>query len=243
MEAGLFFRYTGAMSDLYLNFKDKPRVIDFLVEYLDYAPAKDKAAAEKIIQDYHDGKKLAVEKLADAVRKFATAAWPARFAINRYFAEEGKEVEWERILAAVRPSTAHLLKRSRNGRKDHSLDKVLGQAESEIAFQEAERYEIAEVRKQLRHDYWRDKYKTLGVFVKDGELELQGYIERLDKLRELAVDMPADQQREIFSKIERFEDRILFEGEVVPLQILDEEILYYAEQKELAPDEDLGGTV
>lgn len=243
MEAELFFRYTTAMSDLYLDLQDRPRVIDFLVEYLDYAPAKDKEDAEKVVQGYHDGKKLPVEKLADAARKFAFAIWPARFAINRYFAEEGKEVEWERILATVRPSTAHLLKRSRNGAKDHSLDKILGKAESDVAFQDAERYEISEVRKQLRHDYWRDKYKTLGVFVQDGENELKGYVERLEKLRELATDMPPDMQSEVFSKIERFEDRILFEGEVVPLQILDEEILYYAEQKELAPDEDLGGTV
>ena len=231
------------MSDLYLDFKDRPRVIDFFVEYLDYAPAKDKLAAQKIIHQYETGAKQSADKLAEAARKFAKAVWPARFAMNRYFAEEGKETEWERILSTVRPSTAHLLKRFRQGTGSESLDLTLSHAESEIAFREEECLEIAEVRQQLRHDYWRDKFKTLGMYVKDGEHELKSYLERLDKLRELAAEFSRDLQDEIYSKLTRYEDRIFFEGEVVPLQILDEELKYYIDQKEISTEDATEGAI
>ncbi len=231
------------MSDFYLDLKDKPAVIDFLVDHLDYSPPVARTAAEKIIKQYEDGAKLPTDRLAEAARQYARAIYPARFAVKRFFGHEGKEDEWQAILAAVRPSTAHLLKRFRNGVKAESLDEVLRHSESEIALRPEERIEIAMVRKQLHHGYWREHHKALGRMVKDGELELKGYLDRFAKLRELAMDLPRNLQDEIMSKLARYEDRVYFECELVPLEILDEEIKYYVEQKELAPDESQGGTI
>lgn len=231
------------MSDLYLNLTDKPAVIDFLVDHLDYAPPVARTAVEKTVKQYESGEKLATERLAEAARQYARAVFPARFAVKYFFAHEGKEEEWGAILAAVRPSTAHLLKRFRGGVKAESLDQVLRHAESEIAFREEERIEIALVRKQLHHAYWRDHHQALGRLAKDGELELKAYLERFAKLRELAADLTPALQDEAISKLARYEDRVYFECEIVPLEILDEEIRYYTEQKELAPDESQGGTV
>lgn len=231
------------MSDFYLDLKDKPAVIDFFVDHLDYAPQVARTAAEKIIKQYEAGDKLPTDRLAEAVRQFARAIYPARFAVKRFFGHEAKEDEWQAILAAVRPSTAHLLKRFRNGIKAESLDDVLRHSESEVALHEEERIEIALVRKQLHHGYWREHGKALGRLVKDGELELKSYLERFSKLRELAMDLPRGLQDEIMSKLARYEDRVYFECELVPLEILDEEVKYYTEQKELAPDESQGGTV
>jgi len=231
------------MSDFYLDLKDKPAVIDFLVDHLDYAPPLAKTAAEKIIKQYETGAKLPIDRLAEAVRQYARAIYPARFAVKRFFGHDGKEMEWATILAAVRPSTAHLLKRFRNGVKAESLDEVLRHAESEVALRPEERIEIAMVRKQLHQSYWKEHRKALGRLVKDGELELKGYLDRFAKLRDLAMEMPRSLQDEIMSKLARYEDRVYFECELVPLEILDEEIKYYTEQKELAPDESQGGTI
>lgn len=225
------------MSDFFLDLRDKPRVIDFLVDDLELAPAKIRPEAEKWIRAYHDNEKVPTDKLADFAKRFAWAIWPARFAMKRYFETEGADEEWRRVLAAVRPSTAHLLKRFGAGIKAATLDDVLKHAEADVALRDGDRVEIEEVRKHLRQDYWREKKKTLAVLMKDGEREAKAYQDRIAKLRDLALAMPRGFQDEIFSKLTRYEDRILFENEVVPLEILDDEVKYYTEQKEISPSE------
>lgn len=223
------------MSEFFLNLRDKVRVIDFLADHLEYASPKYRTEAERWIHAYEENEKVPTDKLAEAARAFAWAIWPARYAVNRFFATEGIEAEWKKVLASARPSTAHLLKRFRQGTGTQSLDETLAHVEADVAFREGERIEIEELRKHLRQDYWRDKKKTLAILVKEGERLVEGYRERLQKLREVAPDFPRVMQDEIFSKIERYEDRILFEGELVPHEILDGEITYYTEQKEISP--------
>jgi hypothetical protein len=223
------------MSDLFLDLRDRPAVIDFLVENLDYAPPKDRAKAAEFIKAYGEEKRIPTDKLAEAARLLAIAAWPARYAMNRFFREEGADEEWERLTASIRPSTAHLLKRFRQASGTESLDATLEHAEADTALHDAERLEITEVRQHLRQDYWREKSNNLALLKKDGEAHLGGYLHRLGKLRDLAVTLPRNLQDEVFSKLQHYEDRIFFEGELVPLEILDEEIKYYIDQKEISP--------
>lgn len=224
------------MSDLFLDLRDKTRVVDFLVENLEYAEAKDRAAAEKWIAMYQEGEKTPTDKLAAAGRKLAEAVWPARFALKRFFTKEGSGEEWERLLATVRPSTAHLLERLRKSQGgDVPVDAVLASDDAGTALHDAEQVEIAEVRSHLRHDYWKANAKKLTVLVKEADVELTGMLERLKAMRDMAIEMPRTLQDEIFSKIAHYEDRILFEGTIVPLEILDNEIAYYRDQKEISP--------
>lgn len=223
------------MSDLFLDLRDKVRVIDFLANNLEYATPKIRIDAELWIHAYEEGDKVPTDKLADAARKFAWSIWPARYAVNTYFASEGSEQEWLSVLATVRPSTAHLLKRFRQGTGAISLDETLNHIESDVAFREGERTEIEEVRSHVRQEHWREQKNTLKHLVREGEHLVEEYHKRLDALREFVPDLPRAMQDEIMSKIERNEDRILFEGEVVKPEILDEEIAYYREQKEISP--------
>jgi hypothetical protein len=223
------------MSDLFLDLRDKVSVVDFLVENLEYAPAKERTMAEKAIRAYEEGEKVPTDKLAETARKFAAAAWPARYALDRFFREEGADEEWRRVLSAVRPSTAHLLNRFRDVHETASLDEALGHAEADVALRDEERIEIEEVRKHVRHDFWKEKKKALDLLVKEGADHFQGYVHRLGKLRDIAVTLPRGLQDEAFSKIAHYEDRILFEGEVVPFELIDQEIAYYVDQKEISP--------
>lgn len=225
------------MSERYLDLRDKARVIDFLLEHLEYASPKEQSTAQAWITDYQEGAKTPTDKLAEAARKFAIAIWPARFAVQRYFMTEGIEEEWKKITSSVRPSTAHLLKRFRQGTGMKSLDETLQHAESDTALHEGERIEIAEVRSHLRQETWKNKKKMLVELVKEGEELLKETRERFAALRELALVLPRSMQDEVFSKIERFEDRMYFEGEVIPLEILDQEVQYYKEQKAISPME------
>ncbi|MDQ7814430.1 MAG: hypothetical protein RDU25_01305 [Patescibacteria group bacterium] len=221
------------MSDFYLDLKDTVRIMDFFEDYSDYATPKEREIATSNLKKYHAREELKPEKLVDDIRKFAQAVWPARFALRRFFNEEGAEEEWRRVTAAVRPSTAHVMKRFREGIGAHNLQACLDHDESVTAFTEVELMEIEEVRKQVRHDYWREKGATLDILFKSGQLELKAYLERLKRLRDLAAELPEEYSHEIYSKLERFEDRIFFEGEVVPLQILDEEVQYYLDTAEI----------
>ena len=223
------------MSERYLDLRDKVRVIDFLAEHLDYASSKERSTAEAWIHDYQEGEKTPTDKLAEAARKFAVSIWPARFAVHRYFMTEGVEEEWKKITSSIRPSTAHLLKRFRQGTGTKSLDETLQHAESDTALKEGERFEIDEVRKHLRQDMWKTKKKVLAVLVKEGEELLKDARERFDALRELAVVLPRSMQDEVLSKIERYEDTMYFEGRAVSLEVLDQEVQYYKEQGAVSP--------
>jgi hypothetical protein len=226
------------MSDFFLDLKDKPRVVDFLVETSEFADDDARKVASDWAKQYRDGVHVPTDKLAAAARKLAEATWPARFAIHELCTTEEPEEEWRRVSAAIRPSTAHLLKRLKTGTKAKTLDEALEHTDAVAALREEEQNEIKEVRVHVYHDLWKEKGKTLGVIVKNGAKELEGYQKRFSLLRELAVSFSPSLQDEVFSKLARYEDRILFAGEVIPLEILDEEIKYYNEQKAISPLEE-----
>lgn len=232
-----FLLYTYAMSDLSLDTRDKARVADFIADNAEFASPKERSYAEDLVVAYQEGDKVSSEKLANACRKLAIAAWPARFALEKYFTREGASDEWQRVVSAVRPSTAHLLKRFRQGTTAETLDEVLSHEDSDAAFKEGERLEIDEVRKHVRLDHWRERRKSIEPYVKEGKLRLDAYAEALGKLRELATSLPQGLQDEAFSKLAHYEDRILYRGEAVPMEILEHEVAYYTEQKEISPEE------
>jgi hypothetical protein len=142
------------------------------------------------------------------------------------------------VNAAIRPSTAHLLKRLKTASKAKTLDEALADADAGIALRDEEQLEISEVRRHVAHDIWREKAETLKILVKAGEKELAGYKKRFAALRELGTALPSSLLNEVFSKLARYEDRILFAGEVIPMEILDDEVKYYNEQKEISPMEE-----
>lgn len=226
------------MNDFFLDLKDKPRVVDFLVEASVFADDDARDAAATWIAQYQEGEHVGTDKLAEAARKLALATWPARYAVWMWCEKEDPEEEWRRVTSAVRPSTAHLLKRLRASSKAKTLSATLADPDASTALRDEEQSEIAAVRQQVRHDVWREKASTLDVLVRAGGTELAGYQQRLEKLRELALALPPSLQDEVFSKIARYEDRILFAGDVVPMEILDQEIKYYTEQREISPLEE-----
>ncbi|MFA5935593.1 MAG: hypothetical protein WC787_01945 [Patescibacteria group bacterium] len=223
------------MSDFFLDLKDKPRVVDFLVEASIYADEKSREEAAEWAKKYHDGERVPTDKLAAAARKLAMATWPARYALHIFCTKEDPEEEWRRVNAAVRPSTAHLLKRLRSGVKAKTLDETLAHSEAVTAIGQEEQQEIAEVRTHVRHDIWKEKGSTLEIIMKAGKKEWEGYAKRFAMLRDLATTLPQSFQDEVFSKMARYEDRILFAVEILPMEILDEEVKYYNEQREFSP--------
>ncbi len=223
------------MSDLFLDLRKHDRVVDFLQDTLEFADGNEREAAQKLVTVYQDGGHFSTTTLVEAARRLGKATWPARFALKRFISQEGAALEWQRVVASVRPSTAHLLERLQASLDTKNLHQVLEHPDSDMALGPSERSEIDAIHRSVHLDIWHEKHKALAVYLNDGEKELAAAIKRLNALRELAGDLPKAFQDEIFSKIERYEDHIFYQGQVVSLEILDDEIRYYTDQREISP--------
>ncbi|MCC7356980.1 hypothetical protein IT408_00530 [Candidatus Uhrbacteria bacterium] len=226
------------MSDVYLDFRNHPRVIDFLQEGVPYAEGPEGEAAAKLVQVYEDGGKLSTSTLVDAARKLGKAIWPARQALQRWIKQEASEHEWDQLIAALRPSTSHIVSRLRKLLEVKHVDELLAHPESDIALKLEDREEIQQVREQLFLDTWKKQHEHLRIYIEEAQIELRGYIRRFDMLRDLASELPPSFSSEIISKIEHYEDRVFFQFETLSMEMLDDEIRYYTDQKEITPFED-----
>ncbi len=225
------------MTDLFLNLRDRERALDFILDAMEYlAPMPKKRAAQDLSKIEARGA-LATEELAMLAKEVGQKSWAERTALKKYLATQaGCDLEWRKVAAAASDSTAHIMERFRHGTTCTSLDAVLEHEESASAFRDLERFEIAEVRRHVHHDIWREKRRELGEDVKAAEKKLAALVKRLGALRDLAGEAPWIQD-EIMSKLERCEDRLYFEGEELDSSILDQEIKYYREEKEMPAGE------
>ena len=224
------------MSDtFFLDLYDAPRVVDFLVDAAAYADAKERVAADDRARRYHDGEALDKSKLASAAVKLGWNTWPARTAVVETLNGERSDKEWSSVIAAVRPSTAHLLQRFKKASESKTLEELLAHEEVETALREGERMEVNEIRKHVREDFWKTDGGKIEEIVKKRQGIRDEFKKLLGELRELAVSFQPVMQDEVFSKIKHYENRILFAAETVPMEILEKEIQYYTEQKEISP--------
>lgn len=228
------------MSDLFLDVRNHPRVVDFLQDGLAYAEGPEREAAEKLIQVYQDGGKLSTSTLADAALKLGKAIWPARQAVRRWIKQEASDQEWSQVIAMVRPSTSHLVHRLRKATGAKHVDELLQHPEAELAIQEEEREEIARIREHILAEVWKKQREHLSLYVEEAQAELRGYLRRFGMLRDLASELPEVFSQEVMAKLERFEDTVFFQGEMMAMEALDDEIRYYTDQKEITPFDEAG---
>jgi hypothetical protein len=221
------------MSDLYLNFEDRAEVMEFLSEISVFADKKSRGAAEDLIRASDQGRSLTAEKLADFTRRMAVATWPARVAMQDHFSHRAVIEEWEKVASQVEPALEKKMFGFRKGAGAKTLDDLLKHPDAGDTFSAEDLLAIQDVRRRAREDFWNTKKATLKTLIKKYQQVLGEYQARFQKLRELAAVFTTGVQDEIYSKLQHFEDRVLFGLESVPLEILDEEILYYVEQKEL----------
>lgn len=226
------------MPGFFLDLRDRARTLDFIAAHVAYLPETDGHRVEERMEKIERGEETpSIEELADMVRQVGRNTWAARRAVDAYIAtQNGCDEEWRQVVAAVSGGTAHLLERFRHGTKCTSLDETLNHDESASAFRELERMEIAHVREQVREALWREKRKTLTARVKEAQTRLADIQRRFEILRTLAAEMPW-MQSELLSKLERFEDDVYFAGHDMNPEVLDEEIKYYREEKELPSEE------
>jgi hypothetical protein len=225
------------MSSLFLDLADRMQALDFIEDAKEYLPVTSLKRVEKVLAGSDHGEDLSEEELADLVKTVGRKSWPARRALRRHLeTQEGCDEEWRIVVAAVSDSTAHIMERFRHGTKCMSIDMVLGHEESGSAFRDVERFEIEQVRRHARQVIWRDKRHALAGEEKKDEAVLETIVKRLEVLHQLAVDTPWIQD-EVLAKLRRFEDMLYFEGDILVLERLDEEIKFYREEQEIPAEE------
>jgi hypothetical protein len=225
------------MEELSLSLKNRLPMVDFLSEWAGFANPEMRSKAEAMIQAYDDGGELDKPALAELVINLAKHIWPVRFALNRFFGEEGALIEWDMVEKAVRRSTAHLMERFKRSTHCKSLDEMLKHEEFEQTFGDEEKNEIESVRHHLLENYWASHPSSLQPLIEEGRSIMEAYDQKLTELKALAEGWPSLLAEELFSKVKSLEDRIYFQGEHLSLEILDGELAYYREQKELPIEE------
>jgi hypothetical protein len=225
------------MEELSLSLKNRLPMVDFLAEWSGFAGPETRPKAEALIQAYDDGQELDKTALAELVIELAKEVWPIRFALHRFFGEEGALIEWDMVEKAVRRSTAHLMERFKRSTRCRSLEEMFKHEDFDQAFRQEERDEIESVRHHLLESYWASHPSSLQPLIEEGRSLLSGYEERLEELKKIAEGWPSLLAEELLSKVKSLEDRIYFKGESVPLEIMDGELAYYREQKELPIEE------
>lgn len=205
----------------FVNLQDRSQTLDFLDSILDYLSTEEKEEALALLGKSEE-ESLSQGDLADRVTRSAILSWPARRAVQQYVFSEGSEDEWRRMLDAVRPATAFLLKRTRERLGVQGLSELMATPGIESALHGQERTEIELLQPEIWADIWHDSAEQLVLRVEEANRELEQMHVRLEKLERF---LDQAKEREVLEeKIQEYKDRIYFGGEVIPFEQLDEEL-------------------
>lgn len=215
----------------YLDLHHRIAVVDFIMEQMEYlsADALIRVRAEQIVHDVQHGKGADVsrEALAAVARDVGRASWVPRVVLARYLrTPAGKQDEWRRVVAAVSNSTAHLLERFRKSENASSLEEVLAHESSHQAFHDAERIEIREVRIHLLPTMWHEIKDHVSDDARTAQALLATIEERLKAYRETGLAEAELDAGDIISRVEDWEDRLYFGGEVLDPEKLEAEVIF-----------------
>ncbi len=217
--------------------RDPIAIADFMESVLEFVPEADREPYQALIDEVRSGQAPAVERLAEAAKNLAAVTWPARRGLQRFLSEMGAEIEWEAVLEAVRPTTATLLKRLRKHVGVKTLDETLADPQASYAIHEREEIEISMVRQEVQGHLWEEHQEALAPLVDEAKSELGALRKRLKLLREQAPAMRG-QEELARAKVDAFEDRVYFGGEAIPLEVLDAELAFDREDREIPATDD-----
>jgi hypothetical protein len=216
------------MSGLYLDLGDKRAVADFMESVIEFLPAGDRRVYQKSIDKIHESGDVPEDRLMEMAKNIGAVSWPARYALNRFLEDVGSELEWEKVLEALRPATRALLKELKKLTSAKTIDDALASADASIIIHPEQEIEIQMVREEVRMELWEEHNDNLEPLIQEGLTELEAIRKRLKQMRKQAEKMNGSPQDLILKKLDMFEDRLYFGGEMIPLDVLETELQYDA---------------
>lgn len=215
-------------------------LVDFIESILDFLPASDRKPYQKMIEDVRAGKDIQLERVEETAKNAAVVTWPRRYALSRFLQTIGAGFEWEAVLAAVRPTTRVLLKRLQALHPDQPIGTVLETSDAAVAIGPDEELEIDLVREELVPTLWEEHGESLEPMIEEAQIELEAMKKRLRRLRNQADAAASADRTRFIEKLLSLEDRIYFDGEAVPLEVLDAELQFDASDAALPPSDEEG---
>ena len=225
------------MPEGYLDLEDNRAIADFMESVIEFLPAKDRRTYQKIVDKVHNKEEISQERLIEMAKNVGAVSWPARFALKRFLKEVGSELEWEAVLVAIRPTTSALLKELKKTTGVKTLDEALNSSDASIIIHPELEVEIEMVREEVRMRLWDEHKDNLEVLIQEGLTELEAIRKRLKQLRKQAESMGGSQQDLLLKKLNAFENRLYFAGEIIPLDVLEAELQFDAEEAAIPTEE------
>lgn len=218
---------------LRMSHHDLSSLADFMESVLEFLPAKDRKAYEKAVAEARAGS-IKRERMMDLAKNLGVVTWPMRRTLDRFLETVGSELEWERVLEHVRPTTALLLKRLRKNAEASNLTDTLKSPDAAYTISPEQEIEIGMVRAEARLDLWTEHSSNLQDMLTETAADLEAMKKRLKLLHEQALSTKGVEQGNLLDRLASYEDRIFFGGEAIALEILDAELKYDAEEIGLA---------
>jgi hypothetical protein len=218
------------METLFLDLSRRMSLANFISHWSSFASKDLRKQVDTLVRRYDDGEDVEKNLMAEAAKDLAREIWPVRYALDRFFAGEGALVEWDRVEHAVGKSTAHLMDRFRQATDVKSVDDLLAHDDFDMSFHDEGREEIVTTRHHVREDYWQSQSNTLEHLVEEGTGLLETFERHIKDMRLLAERLPMAMQEELYGKVTKYEDKWLFKGETIPMEMLEEEMAYYRDQ-------------
>jgi hypothetical protein len=217
----------------FLHTKNLHAVADFMESVLEFLPASGRQPYQEMIGHIREHQYPPREKTIPLAYQIGRTTWPARRALNRYLeTSDGAQEEWNRLFERCRAKTAAALKKLKSSANSPSLEHALDQSDASLLIDSDMELELSLLRPQIRLMLWQEHQKALVPFLKEAEQELQDIDTRLQQMKEEAARSRTGREF-IQAKILAFEDRIYFGGESLPIDMLDSELQFEREEREM----------
>lgn len=206
-------------------------MLDFLDQYLPLVPEGEASAFHVLIHEASQGKSVPLNRLRTSARALATWVFAPRVALKAFTKTNvGIKAEWDLLLEHARPATVFLLARLQAQHPDVSVGEALSSTDAAYLIHDEQEMELKALCPEILILLWQAHKKTLQKEVDKGQNILKDLERRLRILRLQASQMDEENREQGFARIDRFEDRIYFGAEVLPLEMLDQEIAANEEQ-------------
>lgn len=207
----------------FVSVENREALIDFLDSIIEYLPEPERQEAFELVHGKKADGAPSDEEFFQYVKRQAMLSWPARKAVKEYSQAEGGEAEWRLLFESVRPETGFLLKRLRERLGSRVLSELLAHEDAAQALQGETRLEVELLRAEILIELWQAQAAELQVHVAQAKKELEARHQRLQKLEQYGSETTRkDRTSELQKQIQGFEHRMYFEGEVIPLEELDQ---------------------
>ncbi len=227
--------YNTLMPVSHLDIAELEPMADFIESVMEYLPEKDRASYNKAVAEARAGT-ITRERLLEMAKNVGSVTWPMRRTLDHFLSTVGAELEWEKVLEHVRPTTALLLKKLRESAGAIPLGDMLKNADASYLISPEQQVEIDMVREEARLDLWNEHKEHLATMLADASTELEAMKKRLKLMREQTLATQGAEQSNLLERLATYDDRIYFGGEAIPLELLDAELTFDAEEHGIDPE-------